>query len=376
MKLTRRVVILAKTEEVYGQDAEPTGADAILCNSGVDVKPQGDTLERDVARDSLSPLGSVIGAKTISFDVTVELKGGGLAGAVLQAPEYEPLLLSCGMARLDVTELTLSAIPVGLAVGDEVSDDSTSAHGIVAYMHGLVVGLSGVAGGEFASGNKVNTNAATITAEPVAAISYAPLSDPTLTKSSSILFFKDGILHKALGCRGSFDVDAPSGKYGTVKFTITGLWTDPVDQVPAAPQYVDLVPPICVAMGLTIGDYIPVGISSLTLSLAAEVAKRVDLNAAEGINGLVIKSRKPTGSLDPEVDTLAGFNPWTAWKSATKASIFARIGQEPGNSVGILVPQAQYSEIAYADRDNIATYKLSFACTSSAGDDELRLIYH
>lgn len=374
MKLTRRTVILAKLEAVYGADAVPTGADAILCNSGVDVKPQGDVLERDVLRDTLSPSGSVIGAKSLDFEITVELKGGGLLIAVVQAPEYDPLIQSCGMAKQDVTELTLSVIPDGLATGDELSDDTSSAHGTVAYIHGMVVGLTGVTG-DFASGNKVNTNAATITAAPAHVLSYAPISDPEQVKSCTVMFHKDGILHKALGCRGSFELSAPSGKYGTLKFNIKGLWTDPVDQAPAAPQFLDLVPPVCVGMGLTIGGYTPVGIASLSLNLGAEVVKRVDLNAAEGFGGLAIKSRKPAGNLDPEVQTLATFNPWTAWKNATKAAIHARIGQAAGNSIEILVPKAQYSEIGYGDRDNVATYGLSFTCTVDAGDDEFRLIY-
>lgn len=374
MKLTRRTIILAKLEAAYGVDAAPTGADAILCSSGVDVKPQGDVLERDVLRNTLSPSGHVVGAKTIDFDFPVELKGGGLVALVVQAPEYDPLLQSCGMAQLPVTELTLSAIPEGLGTGDEVTDDTSSAHGTVAYIRGLVVGLTGVVD-EFASGHKINTDAATITANPAEALCYAPVSDPALVKSCTVMFYKDGILHKALGCRGSFDLNAPSGKYGTLKFAMHGLWTDPADQAAPTPQILDLVPPVCVGMALTIGTYSPVGISALSLNLAAEVVKRPDLNASEGVNGLVIKGRKPAGSLDPEVQTLAAFNPWAAWKNADKASIHARIGQAAGNSVELYVPKAQYSDIKYADRDNVAIYNLGFTCTIDQGDDEFRLVY-
>jgi hypothetical protein len=375
MKLTRRAVILAKLEGAYGVDAAPTGADAILCNSGVDVKPQGEVIERDVLRDTLSPSGHVIGAKTLDFDFSVELKGGGLVATAVQAPEYDALLQSCGMAQQEVTELTLSEIPTGLATGDTITDDTSGAHGTVAYIRGLVVGLTGVSGGEFAINDEVNTNAATIAANPAEVLCYAPISDPELVKSCTVLFYKDGILHKSLGVRGSFDLNAPSGKYGTLKFTMHGLWTDPVDQAAPAPQILDLFPPVCVGAGLKIGIYSPVGISALSLNLAADVVKRPDLNAAEGVNGLVIKGRKPTGSLDPEVQTLAAFNPWTAWKNASTAAIHARFGQTSGNSVEVHVPKAQYSEVKYADRDNVAIYNLAFTCTVDHGDDEFRLIY-
>ncbi len=375
MKLTRRTVILAKLETTYGVDAAPTGANAILCNSAVDVKPQGEVLKRDVLRDTLSPSGHVIGAKTIDFEFPVELKGGGLVTLVVQAPEYDPLLQSCGMAKKTVVELTLSTIPSGLVAGSTVTDDTSSATGTVVYIMGLVVGLVNVTGGVFASGHKINTNAATISAAPATVLTYAPVSDPALVASCTVCFHKDGVLHKALGCRGSFDLNAPSGKYGTLKFTMHGLWADPVDQAAPSPQVSALVPPVCVGMGLAIGAYTPVGISALSLNLAAEVAKRVDLNSSDGVTGMVIKGRNPTGSLDPEVDTLANFNPWTAWKSAATASISGRIGQNSGNSVVLLVPKAQYSEIKYGDRDGVALYTLGFACTIDAGDDEFRLIY-
>jgi hypothetical protein len=374
MKLTRRTVILAKLETTYGTDSNPAGINAILCNSGVDVKPTGDVLERDVLRDTLSPAGHVIGAKSIDFDFTVELKGGGLLATVVQAPEYDPLLQSCGMAKQNVTELLLSAIPAGLKAGSTLTDDTSAATGTVAYIQGMLVGVINVTG-NYTINHKVNTNAATIQTNPVQVLSYAPVSDPLLVPSCTVNFYRDGILHKAVGCRGTFEVNAPSGKYGTLKFTMHGLWADPIDQVAPTPQVLSLVPPVCVGVGLTVGNYTPVGISALSLNLAAEVAKRVDLNSAEGVSGLVIKGRKPAGSFDPEVDTLANFNPWTAWKSATTASITAKIGQTPGNSVSLYIPKAQYSDIKYGDRDGVALYNIGYVCTVDAGDDEFRLIY-
>ncbi len=375
MKLTRRVVVLAKTEAVYGQDAVPTGANAILCNSGVGVQPQGDVLKRDAVRDTLSPLGSVVGAKTIDFDVSVEFRGGGLVAMAVQAPEYDPLLLACGMRREAITELTLTAPIVDLAVGDTVTDDTSGAHGTVAYVRGKVVGLVGVAGGVFAVNNKVNDNDGTIAASPASVIGYAPVSDPLAVQSCTVMFFKDGILHKALGCLGTWELSAPSGKYGTLKFTLKGLWVDPVDAAPTEPQYLDLVPPVCAGMGLTVGGATPAPISTLSLKLGAEVVKRVDLNAPEGFAGLAIKSREPTGGFDPETTDLATFNPWAAWKNADTAAIHARIGSEAGNTVDVYVPKAQYSEVKYGDRENLVTYDLAFTCNGDAGDDELRLLY-
>lgn len=95
--LTRKGVILAKTEGTYGTDPTPTvSADAILIKD-LDIKPTGETITRDFLRSSLSPLAFVRGLKEVELTFKTEIKGTGTAGS-LPATGWEGVLFkACGM---------------------------------------------------------------------------------------------------------------------------------------------------------------------------------------------------------------------------------------------------------------------------------------
>ncbi len=313
-KLTRRRVVLAKVESSYGVDALPVAAhDAFICNTSSSISPSGEEVERDYVRDTLTPIGSVVTTKILSFTLSTELKGGGLDDESILAPEYEPLLLSCGMEK----------------TGDEET--------------GWI---------------------------------YKPISDPAQHKSCTIYYYQDGLLHKALGCRGTFTFNAAVSQLGTIEFSMQGLWADPVDQALVSPTLADIVPPVVSSMGLSVGGFTPV-CTGLQFDLGVSTSQRKDVNADAGIVGIEISARRPTGSLDPETVALGQFDPWSAWSGATKAAISATVGHEAGNRIGISIPKAQYGAPSYGDRDGILTYSLPFTATVDvAGDDEIVLTYN
>lgn len=372
-KLTRRSVVLAKVEATYGVDAAPGVSNGVLVNNGVEIQPQAEIIERDQIRDSLSPQGFVVGAKQLTFNMEVELKGGGVVTNVLQAPEFDPLLQACGMKFYDTVTLSVTAIPTGLKPGDTVTGDTSSATGTVLFIQGTNIILRGVTG-TFTGTEKINSNAATINASPVKGKSYSPVSDPAAMKSATIYFYKDGILHKALGCRGNMELNCPVGQIPTIKFTMNGVWADPADQATPSPTFVSQAPPVCTNLGLSVAGFSPVA-NSLTLNMGNDIVARKDLNSAEGVVGLMLKGRKPTGSIDPEVDTLAAYNPWSAWKAATPGIIKATIGSVPGNTIDIYIPKATYGDMKYADRDGIAVYNIGFSAVVEFSDDEVRFLF-
>ncbi len=376
MKLSRRSVVLAKTEATYGVDPTPNAADGILVNEGVNIQPSANVIERNNLRDSLSPQGYVVGAKELAFDVTCELKGGGLSGSTPNAPEYEPFLLACGMKKTVAVEIAAAAIG-DLVPGETVTGGTSSATGtlLAVLPSGLLV--EAVAGtfenGETVTGG-TSAETATATADPIEVFDYTPVSDPDEMGSCTIYFFKDGILHISTGCRGSWEINCPVGEIPTIKFTMRGLWVDPSDQATPTPECVDIAPPVVVGMGLSVGTFAPV-VAALTLAVNNELVQRKDVNAPEGVIGIAIKARKPSGSLDPEVDTLANFNPWEKWKDAVSSALAATLGKEAGNRIEIYIPKATFGDMQYGDRDGIATYEINYGCVADVSDDELRLIY-
>lgn len=310
MKLTRRRVILAKAEATYKAATTPDGTDALLVNMGSSMDVAGEEIKRTFLRDSMSPLGHVVASKVVNFKISTELRGGGKVTSDIMPPEFDTLLLACGMAETGSAALGWT---------------------------------------------------------------YMPESDPDAHESCTIWWYEDGILHKAIGCRGTWSLNMTVNQIGSIEFNMTGIYVDPLDQALPTPTILDLVPPACAGIGLTVGSYTPV-LSSLQLAMGNQVVHRKDLNADTGITGISIVDRQPAGSVDPEADKLSNFNPWSAWSSGTKASISATLGSTSGNKITITVPKAQYGGPKYGDRDGTLVYELPFTPTIDAtGDDELKL---
>lgn len=448
-KLNRRKLVLCKTETEYGVDPTPTeSANAVLVEMSPSIKLEGEKVERAPVRDHLSPLGHVIASKAFSFDMTVEGKGGGMDSTTLRAPEYESLLLACGLQRTDLIELAVDDV-TGFTVGQTVSGDISSAVGTVyrikadtnrlvlksvtgtfepegedvtgsggtsptatAYCWlevadgtqfevgdaieggtsgatGTIVAIQGnnlivgsVAVSSFVSGETVSagSDSSTSTREGLGGlpeIEYRPVSDPASQKSATIYHYEDAILHKMFGCRSSFEWTSKVNEIPKFKFTIQGLYGDhPTDVTMLTGNTLDLVPPLAAGIGLKVGAYTPV-LQSFNLNGNNTLAKRLDVNNPNGVTGIILKERRPTGSIDPEVDVLSTFDPFDLWRNATPAEIAATYGKTAGNRITIEVEQALYEEVSYGERDGITTYDLPFVCqgVAAAGDDEYRLIY-
>lgn len=106
--LTRRTVLLAKTETTYGTDATPTTTSNALLVSEPTIKITGEVLDRDYLRDSLSPMAPIIGMKEAEIDFVTELKGSGAAGV---APIIGVLFKGCGMAETITTSASVTYAP-------------------------------------------------------------------------------------------------------------------------------------------------------------------------------------------------------------------------------------------------------------------------
>lgn len=197
---------------------------------------------------------------------------------------------------------------------------------------------------------------------------------PDSQGSVTIYWYEDGALHKMTGCRGTVSMAASNNAIGKLTFTMSGLYVAPGDVSLITPTLSAVVPPICTELGITIGAYTPVA-TSLSLDLGNTVTKRPDINAAEGIAGFIITDRTVSGSVDPEADTFANFNPWLAWKSGTTAALSATIGATAGNICSVSCPVIQYKAPSYGDREGIRTYDLPFVARDNSGEEELTLAF-
>ena len=92
--LFSRQVALAKTEVTYNVDPTPTASANAFLISHLTIDENVKMNERVAIKKTLAPLQAVPGVYSAKISFEVEAKGSGTAGT---APEYNALLLACGL---------------------------------------------------------------------------------------------------------------------------------------------------------------------------------------------------------------------------------------------------------------------------------------
>lgn len=204
---------------------------------------------------------------------------------------------------------------------------------------------------------------------------YVPNSDID-GKSITIWFYKDGILHKATGCRGTFKLSATAGDLVMIDFEYTGLYggaiTDATFPTLASIEY-GTVAPLVFKSGTFTFNSIALTISKFDFDIGNTVTRRLDANAATGVKSYSITQRETKGAFDPEVVALSTFNPWADFEAQTARAISVTLGQTGGNKIRIDIARTILEVPKYGERDNIQTYDLSFRTTAllTTADDDL-----
>lgn len=194
-------------------------------------------------------------------------------------------------------------------------------------------------------------------------------------KSVTLYVYRDGILHKVLGCMGTAKFNFEVGKAPTATWSFKGLYETPTDASPAAQTFSIVVPNTVLSAGLTIGGYAAIA-EKLEIDLGVDVGQRKSMNAPTGILGFQVTGRNPSGSFDPEAVTEATHTFWANWAAATAVALnIGPIGSTSGNIVTVTAPKLQYKDLSYGDRDGTLTYQVPFALAMNAGDDEVSISF-
>ena len=191
--LTRRTVLWAKRETLYGTDPALSSSDQILAWD-VDLQIKGENLERQILRDTLSPLNSVIGMKEVELSFKTELKG---IGAVT-------------------------------SIGNWALDDLLSG---VGFNTGVYTGTTTV---------------------------YSLVSSETTIQSLSFAVFIDELKHKILGARGNLKLNLNAGQYGICEWNFKGLYNAVTAATVPALAADSVNPPIVYNSGFQISGFSPV----------------------------------------------------------------------------------------------------------------------
>lgn len=307
--LTRNTVIWVARETTVGTDPAMTSADALLAYD-VEIDIKGEKLERDVLRDTLSPISHVIGMKEVELSFKTELKGAGVSGTQPQLPEIADLLSGCGFntgAYSGGTDLVYS-------LQSAESDLITNAFKI--FMG--------------------DSNACNI--------------------------------HKITGSRGTVKFNLQAGQYGVAEWTFMGLYN--AVSAGTAPTLAGLgnnQPPIVYNSSFQIAGFSPV-CSACEIDLANDVIRRDSLNATFGVHSFRITNRTPLMSFDSDA-VVESSNPfWGDWSGDIVATFSIGIGSDTGNTIS-LSGNFQYDSNKYADQDGVRKFDCVASLVSSTVND-------
>jgi len=223
----------------------------------------------------------------------------------------------------------------------------------------------------------------TQTVTPGSQVDYDPNSAQD-GESITIYFYLDGVLHKLMGCVGTFKIVAKANDPAKFEFEFTGLYagTHPSTVAFPSPTYEapTLVPPIFRSAAFNlwgIGETNAI-IENFSVDIGNEIKRRADANVASGIRRYFIGNRIIKGECDPEVIALGTYNPWTLWDATTAGVITATIGNTAGNRVVVSMPNVVKDIPAYGDRESVAIYTIPFTAhpTLTAGNNEIKLRFN
>jgi hypothetical protein len=110
MALTRKRLILAKSEATYGTDSTPTAAANAVLVRNLEITPlQAEAVSRNLIRPYLGNSDQLLAQTRVEVTFEVELAGSGTAGT---APAYGPVLKACGLSETIVATTSVTYAPV------------------------------------------------------------------------------------------------------------------------------------------------------------------------------------------------------------------------------------------------------------------------
>lgn len=210
--------------------------------------------------------------------------------------------------------------------------------------------------------------AETITA--LSKVEYDPVSGSF--ESCTVYVNMDGILHKLVGCRGSFSLNVQAGEYPTINVTMLGLHAGPVDAEPATPVYLDVAPLEVNGANTTFTlDGYEAVLHKLAADLGVKYKFRSLINVADSI---AISGRECKGSLTMDAVLVATKDYFSTWGNSALVALALSHGPA-GNQVLIDAAKTQLDDIQYGDDDGILTFEMPLGFTRNAGDDEVKITF-
>ena len=382
--LSRKRLILCKSESSYGVDISPDGTDALLVRS-LEVTPiESEVVSRDLIRNYLGNSDQLLAQARVSLSFQVELAGSG-AGAT--APRFGALLKACGMAETTTSSAVTGTAQAGSAGSITLAAGASGTDNIY---NGMVISItSGTGNGHAGVITAYNGTTKVATVQPSTAtfvpgassaysiaanVGYAPVSSSF--SSATIYFNNDGVLHKVTGARGTFTMNTSVGAIPTLDFQMTGIYNAPTDTAAPTTTYTNQSTPVIFKAGNTSAFSIlsySACLQSLSFNMANETVYRELVGCTKEV---MITNRAPAGECMIEAPTIAQKDFFTIANNDTTGTLTLLHGTAAGNRVTLVAPKVDITNPSYADQDGIQMMNIPYvAIPTAAGNDEVKLTF-
>lgn len=390
---SKQRVLLCKTEGAnYGVDSSPTGANALMINDDLQLSPlSGATVQRRILRPHRGAYESAIVNTQVGITFSVELAGSGAAGT---APGLADALRACATAQ------TVTSTPVTGTATAGAANSITLASGTSAvndFYCGQVISISsGTGSGSSGLIIAYNGTSKVATIAPISAtfvpgasstytiaanVSYRPISvtDGVADTSATFTYNIDGVQHKLLGCRGTATVNMALGEFGTISFTMTGLYTTPTDTAQSSYTiaYANQAAPL-VYRADNVRATRFFGHAGCFQSISLDFGNNVNYRELIGCTKQVmIPDGQSGGTVVMEATSIATFDPFTAaLTEGTYGPLSSLIYGPAGNRVSLVVPRCDLGQPSYTTVDGYEMLNGPYtAIPSLAGNDDFYLVY-
>lgn len=402
--LTRRAVLLAKVQSAEGVAATLDPSLHAILISDLNWNPNGEQVERNFLRDSLSPLPYRQGRKLFEATFSFELKSGPAIGA---RPEWSPLMRAAGMSET-VTGATVTSIRTAalkwtaagnnanayyvdlLAGGDPTISNPQVVRENGDDMRRNSVSVATLQPGEFFYGDDDTLGFSTVyvrlsddtdpdgkalgfveTVESATDITYN--FKDTNHEVATIGLYIDGIL---ISCVDSLiditSINHNAGQITLAQARLQAKYATPTDVAMPAALYQSHLPPIAQSMAFTIDGFSAGVIPSWSVNFANQIAERRDVNSANGFKGLRYVGRQPTGQVTMEQELVATWPAITRWENANELAWSAVLGSTP-QRLGFSGPNAQITTVQSTDINGIRGWNLGLRFNAPSTTKEFQL---
>lgn len=221
--------------------------------------------------------------------------------------------------------------------------------------------------------------AETITAS--ARVEYNPVS--ATFDSLTIYYSVDGLLHKAIGCRGTMTMGMGEGERPLFKFTFTGIDGGTVAQADPTQTLTAFKPPLVVTDANS-GDIklggtyatgaITGGTAYPSRGLQLDLGNTVQYIPMLGGQSVEITQRATTGSMQLDLTAAQGATFIADINSNTTTSLSFEHGTTAGNKVLVFAPVVQRINPSWQDFNGTVQLGMDLRLTPNTGNDELRIV--